>query len=187
MKIAINAYNFKYPSGGLGQYLIHLANTLIENDQQNEYVLLGPDSNVPEGFHHPALHSAHAVPAWAEQNNKLKHFMWEQWTSPAAAQQAKTDVFHHPFLSMPLFPRVPTILTLPDAMYYLLPEYRSYSKVSRRQRMQAICKKAAMVITLSNHAKQEIIDVTGLPSERVRVIYLAAGDNCSPILDPCLQ
>jgi len=187
MKIGINAYNFKFPSGGLGQYLIHLANTLIEIDPQNEYVLLSPDSNVPEGFHHPLLHSAHAVPAWAEQNEKIKHFIWEQWCSPVAAQQAKADIFHHPFLSMPLFPRVPTILTLPDAMYYLLPEYRSLSKVSRRPRMQAICKKAAMVITLSNHAKQEIMDVTDLPPERVRVTYLAAGDNCHPILDPCLR
>ncbi len=187
MKIAINAYNFKFPSGGLGQYLIHLGDTLVEIDKQNEYVFLGPDSNAPESFHHPLLHSVYAVPAWAEHNEKMKHFMWEQWSSQAAALQAKADVFHSPFLSMPLFPRVPTILTLPDAMYYLLPEYRSRSKVSRRLRMQAIYKKAAMVLTFSNYAKQEIMDATGLPSERVRVTYLAAGDNCYPVLDPHLR
>jgi glycosyltransferase involved in cell wall biosynthesis len=187
MKIGINDFAFKYPSGGLGLYLIHLANALVEIDRQNEYVLLGPDSNVPAGFHHPSLHSPHAVPVWAGYSGKMKHAVWEQWIGPAAAQQAKVDVFHNPYLCMPLFPRVPTIITLPDAMHFRLPEHRSHSKVLQRPRMQAICKKAAMVITLSNHAKQDIIDLMDLPSERVRVIYLAAGDNCFPILDPCLR
>jgi glycosyltransferase involved in cell wall biosynthesis len=187
MKIGINDFAFKYPSGGLGLYLIHMVNTLVEIDQQNEYVLLGPDSNVPEGFHHPSLHSLHTVPAWAEHNHKIKHMLWEQWTGPAAAQRAKVDVFHNPYFCMPLFPRVPTIVTLPDAMYYRLPEHRSASKVLLRPRMLAIGKKAAMVITLSNHARQDIIDLLSIPPERVRVIYLAAGENCYPVLDPRLQ
>ena len=47
--------------------------------------------------------------------------------------------------------------------------------------------KAALLITFSKHARQDIVDLMHIPPERVRVIYLAAGDEYHPVLDPSKQ
>jgi glycosyltransferase involved in cell wall biosynthesis len=40
-----------------------------------------------------------------------------------------------------------------------------------------------MIITVSQHAKQDIIDALKLPAERIRVIYEAAGEEYQPVTD----
>lgn len=43
--------------------------------------------------------------------------------------------------------------------------------------------KATLIITVSQHSKQDMIDALKLPAERIRVIYNAAGDEFFPIAD----
>ena len=45
-------------------------------------------------------------------------------------------------------------------------------------------RKATLIITISQHAKHDMIDALKLPPERIRVIYEAAGDEYRPISDP---
>ena len=188
MKIGINAFFLKFPSTGLGQYLLHLTNTLMEIDQQNEYVILGPKSNAPEGFHHPQLLSAHAVPSWAMRDARVEQVIWEQWTAPVAAQKAGVDVFHYPYFASPMIPRTPMIVTIADVIYFRLPHYLEgpIKKTYMKMNMQA-AQKASIIITLSEHARQDIVDLMNIPPERVRVTYLAAGDEYHPIPDPSVQ
>ena len=51
MKIGINTYFFKFPASGSGQYLLHLLQALAEVDQENQYILLGPQP-IPEKMEH---------------------------------------------------------------------------------------------------------------------------------------
>jgi glycosyltransferase involved in cell wall biosynthesis len=44
--------------------------------------------------------------------------------------------------------------------------------------------RANMVITISQHARQDIMETLKIPPERIRVIYQAAGDEYQPIKDP---
>src|SRR5438309_10891329 len=48
MRIGINALFFRFLTTGSGQYLTHLLKALAEVDEENEYVLLGPDPLPPE-------------------------------------------------------------------------------------------------------------------------------------------
>ena len=41
-----------------------------------------------------------------------------------------------------------------------------------------------MIITISEHAKQDMVDALKIPPERIRTIYEAAGDQYHPITDP---
>lgn len=188
MKIGINAHFFKYPSSGIGQYLIHLANTLIEIDQHNHYNLFASETNISDGFRYKQHHSTYPVPAWAKRNPRVAQVLWEQWTYPAATQKGQMDIVHYPYLAAPLLPRKPTIVTIPDVIHCRVPEYlegqlkRIYIKINMQAATQA-----AAIITLSEHAKQDIIDLLHIPAERVRVIYLAAGDEYTPVPDPSIQ
>jgi glycosyltransferase involved in cell wall biosynthesis len=76
-------------------------------------------------------------------------------------------------------------VTIHDVIPMRLPLYQAGTKV--KAYMQLIARaahNAAMIITISQHARQDIINVLKLPDERIRVIYEAAGEEYQPVADP---
>lgn len=185
MKIGINALFYRYPSTGTGQYMAHLLDALAEIDHSNEYVLLGPDSLPAYSNANPSLtYRQSPVPALARRNLQLEKLAWEQLTAPRAARRARVDLFHVPYFAPPYFSRVPGIVTIHDVIPLRLPVY--VSKGTMRAYMGLVSRaahKATLIITVSQHAKQDIMDVLHLPAERIRVIYEAAGEHFVPVTD----
>ncbi|GAC1348076.1 MAG: glycosyltransferase family 1 protein [Ktedonobacteraceae bacterium] len=192
MKIGINALFLQTPASGSGQYLIHLLGALAEIDQHNEYVLLGAKpvaqavANTDSGrASHP--YQVHAVPAFARSNENIEKLVWEQFSGPAAARKAGVDLFHVPYFAPPFFPRMPTVVTIHDVIPLRLPLYRAGVKVEAYMRLVArAAHRATLIITVSQHAKQDMMDALHLPAEGIRVIYEAAGDEYTPIADPTM-
>ncbi|HVB72396.1 MAG TPA: glycosyltransferase family 1 protein [Ktedonobacteraceae bacterium] len=186
MKIGINALFFRFLSTGSGQYLTHLLNALAEVDSENEYVLLGPDPlpqdfTLNEHFHFEQV----PYPNLIRRNLPLEKLFWEQYAAPAGASRAKADLFHVPFFAPPYFSRTPAIATIHDIIPVRLAVYRESPLM--RAYMQLVTRaahKAALIITVSQHAKQDIVDVLKVPPERIRVTYEAAGDEYKPVTDP---
>src|SRR6266699_3277615 len=188
MKIAINALFLRAPASGSGQYLVHLLKALVETDQRNEYVLLGPqllqqESNTPHRF----PYQVKPVPAFAGRNENIEKLVWEQFTGPAAAHEAGADLLHVPYFAGPLVPRTPTVVTIHDVIPLRLPLYRAGSRVGAYMRLVArAAHSATLIITVSQHAKKDMIDALKLPPERIRVIYEAAGEEYRPITNPAV-
>ena len=187
MKIGINALFFQFPASGSGQYLTQLLRALAEVDSQNEYILLGPQPvgqrSIPDRFPYVVK----PVPAFAARSERMRKLLWEQFTAPAEAHKACVDLFHIPYFAPPYFPRTPGIITIHDVIPLRLPLYRSSPTMNAYMRLIArAAHKAALIITVSQHAKQDMIDALELPSERIRVIYEAAGDEYHPINDPSI-
>ena len=185
MKIGINTYFFKFPASGSGQYLLHLLQALAEVDQENEYILLGPHPIPPETKSHIKFHHmVKPVPGLARHNASIENLMWEQFTAPSAARKAGVDLFHIPYFAPPFFPRTPGVITIHDVIPLRLPQYRSDPKMKAYlQLITRAAHKATLIITISQHAKHDMIDALKLPAERIRVIYEAAGDEYQPITD----
>ncbi len=185
MKIGVNTYFFKFPASGSGQYLLHLLQALAEVDQENEYILLGSQP-ISENIGTPLTfpHIVSPVPGLARRNASIENLMWEQITSPSAARKAKVDLLHVPYFAPPLFPRTPSVITIHDIIPLRMPQYRTDPKMKAYlQLITRAAHKATMVITVSQHAKQDLLDALNLPAERIRVIYEAAGDEYRPISD----
>ncbi len=184
MNIGINALFLQTPASGSGQYLLHLLKELKEVDQQNDYLLLGarPLARQQEL---PFPYQVHPVPAPAQRIENIAKLTWEQFTCPTAARKANVDLLHVPSFAPPLFPRTPTVVTIHDVIPLRLPAYRAGKKVEAYMRLVAqAAHKATLIITVSQHAKQDMIDALHLPAERIRVTYEAAGDEYIPITDP---
>src|SRR5437016_937091 len=185
MKIGINSLFFQFPMNGSAQYLSYLVRALGEVDRQNEYILLGPQplsqgSNSLTSF--PYL--TKPVPGFAANNENVAKLIWEQYTGPAAAHKAGVDIFHVPYFAPPYFPRTPTVVTIHDVIPLRLPLYRAGVSVNVYMKLVArAAHKATLVIAISQHAKQDMIDALQLPAERIRVIYQAAGDEYQPVTD----
>ncbi len=185
MKIGINALFFQDPATGSGQYMSHLLTALSEIDKKNDYILLGAQPVAQEnGPNTPFPYQVKPVPGFAASNENVEKVIWEQVIGPAAAHAAGVDIFHIPYFAPPLLPRTPTIVTIHDVIPMRLPLYQSGAKVKAYiQLVSRAAHMAAMIITVSQHAKKDIIDALKLPEERIRVIYEAAGDEYHPITD----
>lgn len=185
MKIALNALFLQTPASGSGQYLLHLLHALNEIDQRNEYVLLGAKPIAVNGNAlAPFPYRVSSVPSPARRNENIEKVVWEQITGPAAAHQADIDLFHVPYFAPPLFPRTPTVVTIHDVIPLRLPAYQASAMVKAYMRLVArAAHNATLIITVSQHAKQDMMDALRLPAERIRVTYEAAGDEYKPITD----
>lgn len=188
MKIGINTYFFKFPASGSGQYLLHLLQALAEVDQENQYILLGLH---PIPIKIRALTSfpyvVAPVPTLASRNASIENLTWEQFTAPSAARKAGVDLLHTPYFAPPFFPRTPGVITIHDVIPLRLPQYRTDPKMKAYlQLITRAARKATLIITISQHAKHDMIDALHLPPERIRVIYEAAGDEYRPISDPAV-
>ena len=183
MKIGINALFLQTPASGSGQYLIHLLKALTEIDKQNEYILLGAKPLARDSSDLP--YHVSPVPTFAGRNENIEKLVWEQFTGPAAARRAGVDLLHVPYFAPPLFPRTPTVVTIHDVIPLRLPLYRAGTKVEAYMGLVArAAHKATLIITVSQHARQDIMDALKIPVERMRVIYEAAGDEYTPVTDP---
>jgi len=184
MKIGINALFFQHPATGSGQYMSHLLAALAKIDPCNEYVLLGPRPVKQQSS--PAFpYQVKAVPGFAGTNENIEKVLWEQLVGPAAARQAGVDLFHIPYFAPPLLPRTPTIVTIHDVIPLRLPSYQAGTGVKAyMQLVSRAAHRAAMIITVSQHAKQDIMDALKLSAERIRVTYEAAGEEYRPVIEP---
>ncbi len=183
MKIGMNALFFQYPATGSGQYMTHLLSALAEIDSQNEYVLLGPQpvESSPQAF----PYHVHPLPFFAASNRNIGKVVWEQITGPSAAHKEGVDVFHVPYFAPPLFSRTSVVVTIHDVIPLRLPTYRLDSRVrAYTSLVTRAVRHATLIITVSQHARQDIIDAIDLPSEHIRVIYEAAGEEYRPVTDP---
>lgn len=189
MKIGINTMFFRHPASGSGQYLIHLLNALADIDTTNEYVLVGPDplsANVTKQLHAPFAHHTRAVAGSLGRNPSLEKMIWEQWTGPHEARRLGVDVFHVPHFAPPLLTgSTAVVATIHDVIPLRLPLYHAkfrakvYSSVVSRAAHHA-----TSIITVSEHAKQDLIEVLKIPAERIHVIYQAVSNEMQPVEDP---
>ncbi len=185
MKIGINTYFLKFPASGSGQYLLHLLQALAEVDQENEYILL--DSQPISEKLKTLIEFQHVItplPRLARRNASIEKLMWEQFTVPLAARKAQVDLLYIPYFAPPFFPGLPSVVTIHDVIPLRLPQYRTDPKMKAYlQLITRAARKATLIITVSQHAKYDIIDALKIPAERIRVIYEAAGDEYYPISD----
>ena len=186
MKIGINTYFFKFPASGSGQYLLHLLHALAEMDQENSYILLDKEPfNEMIGTLPKFKQIVTPVPRLARRNASIENLMWEQFTSPFAARKTGVDLLHVPYFAPPFFPRTPSVITIHDVIPLRMPQYRTDPKMKAYlQLITRAARKATMIITVSQHAKQDMLDTLKLPAERIRVIYEAAGGEYQPISNP---
>jgi glycosyltransferase involved in cell wall biosynthesis len=179
MRIAINAWFLDQPGTGSGQYLHGLLRALPEVAREHRFLLAGPlghfDRDVPglqvEFWSFPSPH-------WRSNLGKL---LFEQVAFPRACRRWGADLAHVPYWGSPLRPATTTVVTIHDLIPLLLPAYRGGPLVRLYSRLVASsARRAAMVLTDSLASKQDIERHLRLPPERVRCIYLAAGDRFSP-------
>jgi glycosyltransferase involved in cell wall biosynthesis len=187
MRVAINALFLQEPRTGTGRYVYNLLAALGRVDGVTEYVVLSPrePEAVPET---PSSFQWETVPVGRIRRGgeNIEKVWWEQRTFPDAAARFDAAVLHVPHFAPPLRSHGrPTIVTIHDMINLRLPAYRASPTAQAYGRLVAkAAQRAAMVVTVSEHAKGDIMDLLGIEEARVRVIREAAAPTYRRVTDP---
>ena len=179
LRIAVNAW-FLYQLGtGSGQYLQGLLRAMPAVAPEHRFLLVLPPG-VPE-FRLPGLQLEFSPLKSRRWRSRLGKVLFEQFAFPQACRRWGADVAHVPYWGSPLWTSVPTVVTIHDLIPMLLPPYRGGPLVQLYTRLvSASARRAVMALTDSLASQRDIEKHLGLPSERVRCIYLAANRQFSP-------
>ncbi len=103
---------------------------------------------------------------------------------PAATRRDRIDLLHVTYVAPPLG-ACPFVVTVHDISYTRYPQFFSpRDRWMLSTLVPLTMRRAARVITVSNHARQEIIDRYGIAPARVAVTYEAAAGQFAEVHDP---
>jgi glycosyltransferase involved in cell wall biosynthesis len=175
VKIGLDATPLLGQRSGVGQYTGRLLEALLDLELGWEYLLY---SNRPLDALEPALQKLVQLPAHLPQSR----WIWMQSVLPCLIARTRPQLAHFPNGLAPLWLPVPFVLTVHDASLFL------YSHTHPRRRLLAmrlilplVARRAAAVITVSEHARRDLLRVLRLPPEKVEVVYQAAPATFQPI------
>lgn len=187
MQVAFNAYYLQVPRTGTGRYVSNLLAALGRVDGINDYLVFSPRDLLdrpatPDTFHWDTV----PLGRLERTPEKVRKTVWELFVFPDAARQHGARLMHVPYFAPPARTYgIPTIVTVHDVINLRLPEYRAtpaaqgYSQIVTRR-----ARAAQAIITVSEHAKADIVELLGVPESCVRVIREAAAPRYRPVTDP---
>lgn len=177
MRVAINGWFLNSPATGTGQYLRHLIETAgpMGMEEGIELELIAPralPAGAPVSVQRPFF------------EGKLAKVEFEHVTFPRSAKALNFTLAHIPHFGPPLYPSVPTLVTIHDLIPLLLPEYRKSPAVRLYTRLAAYgAQKANLIIADSEASRRDISKYLRIPDDRMRVIYLGVDSIFKPVID----
>lgn len=176
LKVGINARILDTKQvRGWSRYTIELIRGLLQNNVQ---VMLLSDKPINKDLYDSQ--SASLVCA-----KGINYIDWEQRVLPKMAKNLELDILHCPInYGLPLLGNTKKILTLHDAIEKAFYDprksfFKKWSWTERKMRMYHLLSQRAAdaIITVSKHAKKDLVKYYSIDERKIHVVYEAA-DKC---------
>lgn len=177
LRIAIDAHSVGAGLGGNESYATNLIEALAEIDSFNSYTLYVTRREAIERFDRrwPNFTVRATLPHTPLIRIPL--------TLGVELRKNPVDVLHVQFTSPPLAP-CPVVVSIHDLSFEHLPAtFRRRSRTQLRLTVRRSARKAARVLTLSEHTRQDIIKTYKIASDLVLTIPIAAPAHFGPVAD----
>lgn len=170
MRIGIDARLWN--ETGVGRYIRALVTNLIQLDSPHTFVL----------FLLPSVFDSVSIPnSWEKVRVDARwHSLKEQLLLPIIFRNAKLDLVHIPYFSVPLISNLPFVVTIHDLTISQMPTGKATTlppplyflkHMGYRLVMQKSILTAKKIITVSNSVKKDLIIKYRIDENKVRVIY----------------
>lgn len=153
MKVAFDARMVRH--SGIGTYTRGILNVLLK-DTDFDWTLFG-DPEKLAAF--PARKVAARFPIYS---------LREQLFFPGLLAKEKPDLVHIPHYNAPLAWRGPMVVNIHDLIHLRFPPSRAaylYAKTV----LKAVCRRARIVLTISEHTKKDLVEVLGADERKIRM------------------
>lgn len=168
--IALNAHllgrGAGYRSAGIHRYIYGVLSNLPAQDETLQYSVL---------LNHPLAEAAAAKNLRQRQgmfktDDPKRRIVWEQVIQPFALHQLKPDLYHAMAFVAPRFVPCPFVVTVYDLSFIRYPQVltgarRKYLQLFTR----STCERAARVIAISESTANDLVELMGVPSEKIDV------------------
>lgn len=156
---------------GVGQYTRNIARAVASLDNSHEYVFLS--NRQP--------HVDICGSAATSVSRSRTRLGWLQFTLPKMLRREPVDLVHYTNYMAGVARTAPYVLTIYDMTLRL---FRSRHQLKRSLLLGSLqpmmARRAALIITLSESSKADIVRLLGIPPERIRVVPGAAGAQFTP-------
>ena len=171
MRIGIDAR--KISDTGIGRYIENLALRLLETDENVSLILFMAQADI-EKFNFPEGRVGKVLATAG------KYSLSEHWAMGRLAGKGRVDLFHEPHFTLPLYLPCKSVVTIHDVIHLLDPQVGKAQKIYARWMIGSALKRADHVLTVSEHSKQNLVDIFSCDPEKITVTYNGAGNEFSP-------
>ncbi|MFQ6014412.1 MAG: glycosyltransferase family 4 protein [Anaerolineae bacterium] len=171
---------------GVGRYTRGLVDALAELDRQNEYVLLVASDSKPG-----------AAKTWPDNfrlvtlplPDRILTILWHRLQLPLFVDLFchKLDIFHSPNFVLPPVRRGRTLVTVHDLSFLRYPVGAEPSlRIYLQKVVPRSVRRADKVLADSECTQNDIVELLGIPAEKVKVVYAGVDERFRPIVDGAL-
>ena len=172
LKIGYDAKRLFHNHSGLGNYSRNLIRSLDDFHPENEYVLFNPSSaKIP----FTGTHTKEIKPLLTTAFYKN---MWRQRLVTDQAAKQGVDIYHGLSQELPLGLRkkkIKSIVTVHDLIFLRYPQrYKMLDRKIYLQKVKSACKRADLIVAISEQTRSDLIDLLKISPSRITVIYQGA-------------
>jgi glycosyltransferase involved in cell wall biosynthesis len=177
LRIAIDAHSIGTKLGGNESYASNLIEALAQTDTLNDYTLYVTTDEAVDRYQG----------RWPNftVRSTLPHTPLIRIPLVLSAELRKhpVDLLHVQFTAPPFCP-CPVVVSVHDLSFEHLPHtFNRRSRTQLRLTVRHSVRRAAQILTLSEHTKQDIVQTYGVDPNRIEAIPLAAPPHFSPVSD----
>ena len=122
------------------------------------------------------------IEAGIDPKKRLHRIAWENLFLPMVLKSKGIDLYHSPGYVLPLFPSVPSLVTVHDLIALRFPQWCKKSNVIYYQKfLPYAVKKATRIIAGSKTIKEELVRYLKVPKEKISVIYPGIDSSFKPV------
>ena len=177
LRIAIDAHTVGTKLGGNESYAVNLIEALAEIDRVNQYTIYITTNEARERF--SSRWPNFKVRATLPHTPLIRIPL----TLSAELRKNPVDLLHVQFTAPPFCP-CPVVVSIHDLSFEHLPQtFNRRSRTQLRLTVRRSARRAARILSLSEHTRRDIIETYGIEPQRVTAIPLAAPAHFGPITD----
>ena len=181
MRIALNAqllsFADNYRSGGISRVIYHLLAELGRDPRGHAFDVFVPAAPERNGWGSLAFH-----PSGQLTVRPPIRIAWEQTVLPRKLAALQPDLLHGLAYALPVGWSGPGVVTVYDLSFVRFPRaFKPANRIYLAATTRATARRARRVLTISEHARRDIVRVLGVPEQRVDVTYPAAEERFRPL------
>jgi glycosyltransferase involved in cell wall biosynthesis len=181
LRIALNAqllsFADNYRSGGISRVIYHLLAELGRDPRGHTFDVFVPSAPERNGWgsltFHPSGHHTVRPPI---------RIAWEQTVLPRKLATLRPDLLHGLAYALPIGWSGPGVVTIYDLSFLRFPDaFKPANRIYLTATTRATARRARRILTISEHARRDIVRLLSVPEQRVDVTYPAADERYRPL------
>lgn len=173
MRIGVDARLMHHQKAGISKYTWHLLQALASLDLDDEFIIFQHRKQREEILRAPRFRRA---TLFAPVHRSL-----EQWMLPAELLRFNLTLLHSTDFIPPLYTSTPTVITVHDLAFLHYPHFLTSSSAAYYGQIDRAVRAADAIIVPSEHTRNDLIGILGVPAAKISVIYEAAAEMYHPI------